>query len=184
MPLLAVRRPLTPVAHKVLRDHLREVNHRLSNRSLIWRPMGEAALFFVLPGEYLRVIGQKNAQLYGRDPGELRDKINTRVAILPTEGKRYPASVRKVDFFGRGRILQVACFLHPDKELEDEQQRIRAIIDEANGITAYWGDEPFDPFVSLATIEAIHADDSVLDIFDEFVPDELSLDKVQARIAR
>jgi hypothetical protein len=183
MSLLAVRRPLAPVDHQQLRNHLREVNHRLSDISMIWRPMGQAALFLISPSEYLRVISQKKGQLYERDPSALVDDINARVPGLPTEGEKYMASVRKVDFHGRGRILHVACFLYPD-ELGAEQDRMRTIIDKANGSTGYWGDEPFEPYVSLATIEAVHAETRVLDLFDEFVPDELNLNRVQAAVAK
>ena len=183
MSLLDIRRPLLPLDHRLLRDHVPEVNHRLRDISMIWRPLGQAALFLILPGEYLRVVSQKNAQLYKRNPAELVNRINARIASLPTEAAQCVANVRKVDFRGSGRILDVACYLYPDG-LEDEQKRMRGMVDEANGVNGYWGDEPFNPYISLATIEAVHADNRVLDLFDGFVPDELMLNKVKASVAK
>ena len=181
MSLLSVHRPLAHLDHEQLLGHLPDLNRRLSDAKIIWRPVGEAALLLVMPGEYLNAIVRRHARPHGHDPTHLADTMNARIADLPAEGSSYIAGVRKVDFRGRGRILHVACFLHPG-DLGSERQSARDMIDETSGIKGSWKDEPFDPYISLGTIEAARAEDRVLDLLDEFVPDELTLTKVEATV--
>ena len=173
--LIAVRRPLLEVEHQALRGHEPDINRDLSELSIKWKKLGMTGLTLLEWNEYDDVLGKEQGRLQHKDPAGVTQEMNQTLSRLPTEGQRLTVKTYGVDFVGRGRFLSIAYLVQgiDGDEPFEERDRVTGVVDRMNGVTGQWGE--FDPCVPIATIDKVQANDRVLDAFDQFRPETMTL---------
>ncbi|MDN5275376.1 MAG: hypothetical protein JWN33_25 [Candidatus Saccharibacteria bacterium] len=167
-----VDRPLLPLEHQQLREHMPETN-RLGDLSIKWRRLGEAAVTLVQRAEYDKLTAMERSVLRSENPESVAARL--KADVLPTlslGSERLSAKIYDIEFFGSSRFLSIAYMLD-SPELEDERDAVTAALDRMNGVNARWRE--YRPHLTVATVERVNASKAVLDAFYRFAPKEITL---------
>jgi hypothetical protein len=171
-PLLRISRQLLPSEHQALRNHIPEIN-RLGDLGIYWRKLGETGVTLVERGQYQRLIEREQSQLARQSVGAVAAQCREGVLPgMPTRNQRLTAPVTAIDFLGEGPMWSIAYILESPM-LHAERSHLTEQLNKLNGINTYW--EDFEPHITLATIPAGNASDKILDAFDAFAPEKVTL---------
>jgi hypothetical protein len=141
--------------------------------------LGEAGLTLVSQWMYQTAVSHKKSRLANASAASVAQSINHGViGRMPTESKRLDLKVVGSDFFGEGEFLSVAYLLEPTQPTQ-EHERLTGLLARMNGVNTYWGDN-FVPHLSVTTVAAESASQSVLDSFLQHAPSAFGFEPAKA----
>jgi hypothetical protein len=147
--------------------------NRLGDLSIKWHKLGEAGVTIIERGLYQRAANKERGRLGAMATSEVVAKLNTEILpAMPHGNDRLNPSVVDVDFMGEGTYVSIA-YIFDCPQLTEQWSYITDQLDRLNGVNSGWGD--FEPHLSIATIEAINAEDAILNKFWEFAPKHATL---------
>lgn len=156
-----------------------ELNHGLPDVTLQWRRLGEAGIMLVQSGEYTALTQVPRSRLRNRPARQVAKELND---TFLNDYTRTEVPLNAVKFLGNatGSYVYVGFSVDP-ATLTNESDAIKAKLDTMNRAPGDWRFD-FQPFISLATLNRLAADEHVLNAFQTIMPDSVALHKPLAHV--